>query len=91
MPAKISPPSGYACRIVINVYIPDELPHMMRPTRATAPPMVAENALMTFTVGSNHLVNLSSLLPPADWPNPGICCRSMVIISSGVARLKVVK
>jgi hypothetical protein len=62
----------------------------MGPTRVTAPPIVAENALMTFTVGSSHLVNLSWLLPLEDWSNPGICCRSVEIISSEESQLSSV-
>ena len=78
IPVKITPPGGYDCVMRIRVEIQGE--SFVRPTSLTAPPMVAENALRTFTVGSNHFVSPSLLLP--DWSNAGTCCRSVAIISS---------
>ena len=83
MPVKITPAGGYAYRRYQCVDTEQITSYTTRHTRATAPPMVAEKALMTFTVGSNHFVNLSSPLPLADWSKSGICCRRMIIISSG--------
>ena len=64
MAVKISPAGAYAYRINISVQIFGEQPRL-RPTKPTALIMVAENALMTSTVGSSHFVSGSSLL--RDW------------------------
>ena len=78
IPVKITPPGGYAYVMRIGVKIQGE--SFVRLTSVTAPPMVAENALTTFTVGSNHFISPSFLLP--NWSNAGTCCRSVAMISS---------
>lgn len=64
MAVKISPAGAYACRLNISVQILGEPPRM-RLTKPTALLMVAEKALITFTVGFSHFVSISSLL--RDW------------------------
>ena len=55
--------------------------YVLKHTEPTASPKVAENAKRTLTIGSSHLVNLSSLF--CDRWGPWTCCRSTTRMALG--------